>query len=395
MRSRDPTVAGRRRERRRPTDEPAGRAVGQRPLRVGEELRHLLAQILRDGEIATRCCASANITVTEVRISPDLRNATVLCHAARAAPMPARWSPGLRRGAAFLRGLVARDLTLRHVPNLVFEPRPDFRPGRSHFSPARIAREDRDANLPPPAKAGPTTMADGRDPHGLAPDGREPDGRKLDGWLVLDKPAGMTSTRAVERGPPRDSGAKAGHGGTLDPLATGVLPIALGEATKTVAWAMGGRKRYRFTVRWGDARDSDDSRRRGRRRKRRCGRNRGAIEAMLRRFTGDDHADARRTIPRSSSPVGAPTSWPARGKARRWHRARSRSRACAWRPSPTAITPNCEAIVGKGTYIRALARDLARSLGTLGHVAALRRLAVGRFTEAQAISLEFVARLAA
>ena len=79
------------------------------------------------------------------------------------------------------------------------------------------------------------------------------------GWIVIDKPEGMTSARVVARVRAITKAAKAGHAGTLDPLATGVLPIALGEATKTVAWVMDGSKTYRFMVRWGEARDTDDT----------------------------------------------------------------------------------------------------------------------------------------
>ena len=84
-------------------------------------------------------------------------------------------------------------------------------------------------------------------------------GRPLNGWVVLDKPLGMTSTAAVGTVRRLLNAAKAGHAGTLDPLATGVLPIALGEATKTVAFAMDRRKSYRFLLRWGEARSTDDS----------------------------------------------------------------------------------------------------------------------------------------
>jgi len=89
-------------------------------------------------------------------------------------------------------------------------------------------------------------------------------GRAIHGWLCLDKPAGMTSTAAVARVRRVTQALKVGHGGTLDPLATGVLPIALGEATKTVAYVMAGQKRYRFTARWGEARDGGRRRRKGR-----------------------------------------------------------------------------------------------------------------------------------
>ena len=88
---------------------------------------------------------------------------------------------------------------------------------------------------------------------------RKPRGRAIDGWLVLDKPAGMTSTQALAKVKRIFGAKKAGHAGTLDPLATGCLPIAFGEATKTVPFAMDGRKVYRFTVSWGAETDTDDS----------------------------------------------------------------------------------------------------------------------------------------
>src|SRR6266550_5956515 len=88
---------------------------------------------------------------------------------------------------------------------------------------------------------------------------RKRKGSPVHGWVVLDKPKGMTSTQAVTRVRRLFDAAKAGHAGTLDPLATGVLAIALGEATKTVPYAMDGEKLYRFSARWGEARDTDDS----------------------------------------------------------------------------------------------------------------------------------------
>src|SRR5262250_192435 len=88
---------------------------------------------------------------------------------------------------------------------------------------------------------------------------RRKKGRPIHGWLVLDKPAGMTSTRAVGAARRLFDARKAGHAGTLDPLATGVLPIALGEATKTVPYAVDGAKHYRFTVRWGTETNTDDA----------------------------------------------------------------------------------------------------------------------------------------
>jgi tRNA pseudouridine55 synthase len=211
--------------------------------------------------------------------------------------------------------------------------------------------------------------------------------RGLHGWLVIDKPLGLTSNRVVER-IRRSTGAKAGHAGTLDPLATGVLPVALGEATKTVAYAMNGRKCYRFRIRWGVARTTDDGE----------GEivgesparpDRAAIEAILPRFTG--------TIAQSPPAYSAIKV----GGRRAYTLARAGTPpSLSARPveiaglrlleMPDRDHADCEAVVGKGTYIRALARDLAAALGTVGHVAALRRVSVGPFTEAQAISLESV-----
>ncbi len=188
---------------------------------------------------------------------------------------------------------------------------------------------------------------------------------RLNGWLVVDKPRRLTSNRAVEQ-VRRATGAKAGHAGTLDPLATGVLPIALGEATKTVAYAMNGRKRYRFRIRWGVARDTDDSE----------GEivgesdvrpDRDMIEAVLPRFTG--------TI------LQRPPSYSAIKIAGRRAYALARAdRAPVLDLRPVEIvslrltaTPDrdhadCEAVVGKGNYSRALARDLGTALGTSGHI---------------------------
>jgi tRNA pseudouridine55 synthase len=205
------------------------------------------------------------------------------------------------------------------------------------------------------------------------------------GWLVIDKPLGLSSARVVEviR---RLTGAKVGHAGTLDPLATGVLPVALGEATKTVAYAMSARKRYRFRIRWGIARTTDD--REGAIVAECASRpSRAAIEEILPRFTGTIlqspppysaiKVDGRRAyaLARAASPPALPAR-PVQIAALRLIAVPDRDHA------------DCEALVGKGTYIRALARDLGAALGTFGHIAELRRLAVGSFSEAQAISLD-------
>ena len=209
------------------------------------------------------------------------------------------------------------------------------------------------------------------------------------GWLVIDKPPGLSSSRAVTLVRRSTGAAKAGHAGTLDPLATGVLPVAVGEATKTAFYAMAGKKRYRFRIRWGVARDSDDGEgeiigesamRPGRAR----------IEAVLPRFIG---TIAQRPPVYSAIHIGG---------ERAYKLARA-DRPPDLPPRPVEVRelrlldlPDrdhalFEALVGKGAYIRSLARDLAAALGTLGHVAELRRLAVGRFTEKQAISLDSLA----
>jgi tRNA pseudouridine55 synthase len=215
---------------------------------------------------------------------------------------------------------------------------------------------------------------------------RRKKGKTIHGWVVLDKPAGMTSTQAVGAVRRLYDARKAGHAGTLDPLATGVLPIALGEATKTVPYAVDGTKHYRFTVRWGEATDTDDAE----------GEivatsdvrpAREAIEALLPRFTGE----IMQTPPiYSAIKVDG---------ARAYDLARE-GEAVELEPRPVFIetlmllevpapdTAVLEARCGKGTYVRALARDMGRSLGCLGHLTALRRTVVSPFDEAQAVTLE-------
>ena len=210
-------------------------------------------------------------------------------------------------------------------------------------------------------------------------------GRGLHGWLVIDKPEGVTSARVVAQ-IKRATDAKTGHAGTLDPLATGVLPLALGEATKTVRFAAAGWKRYRFRIRWGVARDTDD--REGAITAESAIRpDRAAVEAMLPRFTG-----ALLQQPPAYSAIKV--------AGRRAYKLARAGRPPDLPPRPVTIAElrlagvpdpdhaDFEAIVGEGTYIRSLARDLAETLGTLGHIVELRRLAVGRFTETQAISLD-------
>ncbi len=215
---------------------------------------------------------------------------------------------------------------------------------------------------------------------------RSPKGRPIHGWIILDKPSGITSSRAVAVVRRSLGAAKAGHGGTLDPLATGILPIALGEATKTVAWAMAGRKTYRFTLRWGEARDTDDSQ----------GRvtatsktrpDRSAIEAVLPRFTG---LIQQRPPAFSAIKVDGERAYDlARDGAELSLAARPvRVDSIALLALPDPDHAEFEASVGKGTYVRSLARDMGEALGTCAHITVLRRLRVGPFRLEHAISLE-------
>ena len=216
-------------------------------------------------------------------------------------------------------------------------------------------------------------------------------GRAIHGWIILDKPSGMTSARAVARVRTLVNAAKAGHGGTLDPLATGVLPIALGEATKTVSYVMDGLKTYRFTIRWGEARDTDDAegtvtatsdaRPDG-----------GAIRAALGEFIG-----LIEQVPPDFSAVkvgGQRAFRLARAKAAVHLEARLvRVDSIELVDLPDADHAVIEVRCGKGTYMRSLARDLAHRLGTVGHISALRRTAVGPFDQSAAISLDYLAAL--
>ena len=215
--------------------------------------------------------------------------------------------------------------------------------------------------------------------------GRRKKGRAVHGWLVLDKPVGMTSTQAVGAVRRLLDARKAGHAGTLDPLATGVLPIALGEATKTVPYAVHGTKHYRFTVRWGAGTDTDDAE----------GRitatselrpAREAVEALLPRFTGS----ILQTPPAFSAiKVDGNRAY---DLARAGEVVELEARlvqidSLDLRDMPDADTAIFEARCGKGTYVRALARDMGSELECLGHLIALRRTRVAPFEEAQAVRL--------
>ncbi|MGD1879579.1 MAG: tRNA pseudouridine(55) synthase TruB [Kiloniellaceae bacterium] len=208
----------------------------------------------------------------------------------------------------------------------------------------------------------------------------------VNGWLIIDKPLGLTSTQVVGRVRRLLKPRKVGHGGTLDPLASGLLPIALGEATKTVSYVMDGRKSYRFTLRWGQATATDDAE--------------GAvieehphrpdadqIRAVLDGFTGDIQQ-----IPPLYSAIkvdGKRAYDLARAQADFELKARTVTvHAITLEAMPDPDHAVFEVHCGKGTYMRSLARDLGRATGTVAHIVELRRLTVGPFTEADAISLD-------
>ena len=215
---------------------------------------------------------------------------------------------------------------------------------------------------------------------------RRKKGNPVHGWLVLDKPAGMTSTQAVGAVRRAFAARKAGHAGTLDPLATGILPIALGEATKTVPYAVDGQKEYRFTVRWGVGTNTDDAE--GRTVATSDARpERAAIEALLPSFTGE----ILQTPPAFSAVKVAGER--AYDLARAGEAVELEARpvqidSLTLLDCPAPDTAVLAARCGKGTYVRALARDMGRALGCYGHVCALRRTRVAAFTEADAVTMD-------
>jgi tRNA pseudouridine55 synthase len=224
-----------------------------------------------------------------------------------------------------------------------------------------------------------------------SPAGKKRQKHNVHGWIVLDKPVGMTSTHAVSVIKHLFSAKRAGHAGTLDPLASGCLPIALGEATKTVPFVVDGRKTYLFTIRWGEERDTDDAE----------GRivaaseirpGADAIRALLPRFTGT----IEQVPPRFSAvKIDGERAY---DLARDGETVELAPRAVVIHRLELVEIPDPDHAVlaaecGKGTYVRALARDLGRLLGTLGYVSALRRSRVGPFGEADMIPLEQVEAL--
>jgi len=216
--------------------------------------------------------------------------------------------------------------------------------------------------------------------------GRRKKGDKVDGWVNLNKPVGMTSNQALSIVKRALNPQKAGHAGTLDPLACGILPIALGEATKTVPYVQDTYKTYNFEVTWGEQRSTDDSEgeaiatsdKRP---------TREQIEALIPSFLGDVEQ-----IPPQFSAIKVDGNR-AYDLARDGEEVDLKPRLVyieeleitAHAPDKTSFRCYC----GKGTYVRAIARDLGLKLGCYGYVSLLERAAVGPFTLKNAISLDF------
>lgn len=214
----------------------------------------------------------------------------------------------------------------------------------------------------------------------------------LDGWIVLDKPVGITSTQALGAVKRLFLPEKAGHAGTLDPLASGLLPLAFGEATKTVPYVVDGWKSYRFTVRWGAATDTDDSD--------------GAVIA-----TSDTRPTTEAIEGALTAFIGEVSQVPPQYSAVKVNGERAYDLAreggvVELKPRIVSITrlaiverPSDDEVVleadcGKGTYVRSVARDLGLALGCYGHVTALRRTRVGPFGEPDMVTLDALRALA-
>lgn len=216
-------------------------------------------------------------------------------------------------------------------------------------------------------------------------------GRPVSGWLILDKPPGLGSTKAVSRVKRLFDARKAGHGGTLDPFAAGLLPIAFGAATKTAGYVLHGLKTYCFTVRWGVMTDTLDP----------------EGEVIARDATRPGAEEISAALPRFTGVIDqVPPAFSAlKLDGERAYDLARRGEPVVLEARQVEITALSlitirdadhavlECRCGPGTYIRALARDLGQALGTVGMLSELRRTGVGRFGEADAISLDALEEL--
>jgi len=211
-------------------------------------------------------------------------------------------------------------------------------------------------------------------------------GNKVDGWLVIDKDLGISSAKIVGAVKRIYGAQKVGHGGTLDPLATGILPIGLGEATKTMPFVVDATKEYSFTVQWGSSTDSDDCE--------------GAIVASGGRLPSEDEVRGALAGFTGSIQQVPPAYSAIKVNGQRAYKLARDGETVELKPrsveiqtlslvshAPSGESSSFEVTCGKGTYVRSLGRDIALKLGTYGHITALRRLRVGPFKLSDAISL--------
>lgn len=209
------------------------------------------------------------------------------------------------------------------------------------------------------------------------------------GWVVVDKPLGMSSAAVVAKIKRLFKAKKAGHGGTLDPLATGVLPIALGEATKTLSYVLNGPKAYRFEVTWGESRSTDD--REG--------------EITARSDKRPTEAEILEILPRFRGKIQqTPPAYSAlKVNGKRAYALAREGQEVILEPRQVEIesltllamtneqplyTATFEVACSKGTYVRSLGRDMASALGTYGYISSLRRVMAGPFEEKKSILLD-------
>ena len=222
--------------------------------------------------------------------------------------------------------------------------------------------------------------------------GRKRKGNKVDGWLVVDKGLGMSSAKIVGAVKRIYNAQKVGHGGTLDPLASGILPIGLGEATKTMPYIVDASKEYAFTVEWGASTDSDDKE--------------GAIVNEGGRLPFEDEVHAVLATFTGTIQQVPPAYSAIKVDGQRAYKLARDGETVELKPRSVEIqslslishaddnsSSSFEVTCGKGTYVRSLGRDIALALGTYGHIIALRRLRVGPFDLEGAISLEKLEQL--
>ncbi len=220
---------------------------------------------------------------------------------------------------------------------------------------------------------------------------RRPHGRPIHGWLAVDKAEGMTSTHVVAVVKSLTRAQKVGHGGTLDPLATGVLPIALGDATKTVPYVMDAPKAYAFELRFGERRDTDDAT--------------GKVVESSDRRPSDAEIEAALPAFRGLIAQVPPAYAAVKVQGERAYDLARRGETVELAPREVRVDglelvgrPDADRAAfrmrcGKGAYVRAIARDLGLALGCGAHVTALRRTRVGPFAAEDAISLDSLARV--